>query len=81
MNEQLDIYKELTRQNLNSEKGISLRRMRGQEIESCFGDIKHNMGFRRFHLRGLKKVKTEITIISIAHNLRKLYLQQHKKAA
>lgn len=76
VNEQLDIYKELARQNLNSQKGLALRRRRGCEIESCFGDIKHNMGFRRFHLRGLRKVKTEITIVSIAHNLRKLHLQQ-----
>jgi transposase len=76
VNEQLDIYKELARQNLHSQKGLALRRRRGCEIESCFGDIKHNMGFRRFHLRGLRKVKTEITIVSIAHNLRKLHLQQ-----
>lgn len=81
VNAQLDIYKKLASKNLHSEKGIALRKRRGQEIESCFGDIKHNMGFRRFHLRGLKKVKTEITIVSIAHNLRKLHLKQPKQAA
>lgn len=81
VNEQLDIYKKLARQNLHSQKGLELRRRRGYEIESCFGDIKHNMGFRRFHLRGLKKVKAEITIVSIAHNLRKIHLQQVKQAA
>ena len=76
VNEQLDIYKKLARQNLHSHRGLELRRRRGCEIESVFGDIKHNMGFRRFHLRGLGKVKTEITIVSIDHNLRKLHLQQ-----
>jgi hypothetical protein len=81
VNAQLDIYKKQARRNLDSEKGIKLRKRRGSEIESCFGDVKHNMGFRRFHLRGLKKVKTEITIVSIAHNLRKIHLQQGKKAA
>jgi len=81
VNEQLDIYKKIAHQNLHSQKGIDLRRRRGYEIESCFGDIKHNMSFRRFHLRGLKKVKTEITIVSIAHNLRKIHLQQVKQAA
>lgn len=81
VNEQLDIYKGIARQNLHSEKGVALRRRRGQEIESCFGDFKHNMGFRRFHLRGLKKVKTEVTVVAMAHNLRKIHLLQAKQAA
>jgi len=81
VNEQLDIYKEISNRNLHSEKGFELRRRRGSEIESCFGDFKHNMGFRRFHLRGIKKVKTEVTIIALAHNLRKIQLITAKKAA
>ncbi|MBA4055641.1 MAG: transposase [Marivirga sp.] len=81
VNNQLDIYKKIARTNLESPKGIELRKQRSVEIESCFGDIKHNMRFRRFHLRGLKKVKTEITIVSIAHNLRKLQIKQMKSAA
>jgi transposase len=81
VNEQLDIYKGIARQNLHSEKGLELRRRRGHEIESCFGDFKHNMGFRRFHLRGLKKVKTEITVVAMAHNLRKIHLSVTQQAA
>lgn len=74
VNEQLDIYKQIARQNLHSEKGLALRKRRGCEIESCFGDFKHNMSFRRFHLRGLKKVNTEVTMVAMAHNLRKMHL-------
>lgn len=81
VNKKLDIYKTVAARNLNSDKGIALRRQRGQEIESCFGDFKHNMGFRRFHLRGLKKVNTEITVMAMAHNLRKIQLSQTKQAA
>jgi hypothetical protein len=81
VNEQLDIYKGMARQNLHSEKGVALRRRRGNEIESCFGDFKHNMGFTRFHLRGLEKVKTEITVVAMAHNLRKMHLSMVKQAA
>jgi len=81
VNVQLDIYKKLAKENLDSQKGVELRKKRGWEIESCFGDIKHNMRFRRFNVRGLKKVKTEISIVSIAHNLRKLHLKQEKQAA
>lgn len=81
VNQQLDMYKEIARQNLYSEKGVDLRKRRGHEIESCFGDFKHNMGFRRFHLRGLKKVKTEVTVVAMAHNIRKIHLALSKQAA
>jgi transposase len=80
VNHQLDFYRQQAKENLDSDIGIALRRKRGYEIESCFGDIKHNMGFRRFHLRGLRKVKTEIAIVSLAHNLRKLHQKQQNKA-
>ena len=49
-----------------------LREKRSIEPETVFGDLKHNMGFRRFLLRGLKKVQIEWGLLSIAHNLRKL---------
>jgi len=75
VNEKLEAYKQTARQNLTSEKGCVLRKKRSIEIESCYGDIKHNMGFRRFHLRGLKKAKTEFTLVAMAHNLRKLQLK------
>ena len=81
INEQWGIYREIASRNLRSEKGLELRRRRGHEIESCFGDFKHNMGFRRFHLRGLKKVKTEATVVAMAHNLRKIHLALAKQAA
>ena len=81
VNKKLDSYKRQSRENLNSETGSSLRKQRGIEIESCFGDIKHNMGFRRFHLRGIKKVETEFSLVAMAHNLRKLQIKQQKKAA
>jgi transposase len=81
VNLQLDYHKQQARANLNTEKGLTLRRARGMEIESCFGDIKHNMGFRRFHLRGKQKVKTEISLVSIAHNLRKVHIKSLKQAA
>jgi len=81
VNEKLENYKQQARQNLGSEKGITLRKQRSVEIESCFGDIKHNMGFRRFHLRGIEKVKTEWSIVAMAHNLRKIHLQNINKAA
>ena len=76
INEKLDRYKQQARDNLNSPEGEKLRKRRSIEIESCFGDIKYNMGFRRFNLRGTEKVATEITLVAMAHNLRKLHLKQ-----
>jgi hypothetical protein len=43
------------------------------EVESIFGQIKHNKGFRLFLLRGLEKVEIEFGLIAIAHNLQKLW--------
>jgi len=65
-------YRQQAKANLLSEQGVALRKQRGPDVEGAFGDIKHNMGRRRFMLRGLKKVETEWGLLAIAHNLRKL---------
>lgn len=77
---ELERYKQQAREKLNSDRGIELRKRRNTEPESFNGDIKHNMGFRRFHLRGLKKVETEITIVALAHNFRKMSLHDTQRA-
>lgn len=81
INERLEHYKQQARDNLSSEKGIRLRKKRGCDVESVIGDIKGNQNFRRFHLRGIKKVEAEMGLISLAHNLRKIHHQQLQKAA
>lgn len=81
INDKLERYRQQACHNLQTDQGKQLRRRRNIEIESCFGDIKHNMGIRRFHLRGLKKVNAEFTLIAMAHNLRKLHLKLQKAAA
>lgn len=65
-------YRQQARDNLTSEEGQRLRAQRSTEVETVFGHLKHNMAFRRFHLRGLEKVKTEWGLVSIAHNMQKL---------
>lgn len=65
-------FREQAKINLLSEQGKKLRVQRNVEVETFFGQVKHNMHFRRFHLRGLEKVKTEWGLVCIAHNLRKL---------
>jgi len=46
---------------------------RSQSVEPVFGNIKHNLGFRRFSLRGLSQVRGEFTLMALAHNLNKLF--------
>jgi len=65
-------YRKQARENLTSAEGLRLRAARSTEVETVFGHLKHNLGFRRFHLRGLEKVKTEWGLVSMAHNMRKL---------
>lgn len=47
-------------------------RLRKQVVEPVFGQIKAAMGFNRFLLRGLSKVRSEWNLVATAHNLRKL---------
>jgi transposase len=68
----LEELKKKARDNLHSEKGEELRSRRGVEVESVFGRLKWNWGYRRFLLRGMDKVKVEWGLLSIAHNLTKL---------
>jgi len=65
----LNEYRSKARELLNTEKGSQYKKKRNIEIESVFGDIKHNREFKRFKLRGIEKVNIETGIVSIAHNM------------
>lgn len=69
---QLKAWRQQACQNLTSLKGQKLRSLRGVEVESVFGRLKEGWGFRRFLLRGMEKVKTEIGLLCIAQNMAKL---------
>lgn len=76
VNENLEAHKTKAKAALASEQGQEKRSKRGVEVETPFGDIKFNMGHRRFILRGLDKVNIEFLLLSIAHNLRKVYCEK-----
>lgn len=71
INTNLNRLKHQAHQLLNSEQGIAHRKKRCYDVEPVFGNIKHNHGFKRFMLRGKKKVEIEWGLIAIAHNIRK----------
>jgi transposase len=60
------------KEKLLSEPGTALRKQRSIDVETVFGRIKQDWGFRRFLLRGLEKVKAEWGLLCIAHNFAKL---------
>jgi transposase len=68
------------RENLLSEEGVRLRGKRCAEVEQAFGQLKNNMKFKRFLLRGIEKVTIEIGLMALAHNLLKLGNKYHKGA-
>ena len=65
-------FRAQARSNLLSDQGKALRCERVTEVETVFGQIKHNQRFRRFLLRGLDKTKTEWGLLCLAHNMKKL---------
>ncbi len=42
-------------------------------VEPVYGNIKENLGFRGFLLRGIKSAKIELNLACIAHNLQKIW--------
>jgi transposase len=70
-NHNLERHKQKTRELLLSEIGIQKIKQRSADVEPVFAQLKHNNGFRRFTLKGIKKVDLEFGLMAIAHNLRK----------
>jgi transposase len=59
------------KERLESQEGIYYRKRRCIDVEPIFANIKQNKNFKRFLLRGIEKVKVEIGLIALAHNLSK----------
>ena len=59
--------------------GLAEQRMheRRVSVEPVFGNLKQNLGFRRFSLYGLHQVKGEFNLMAIALNLNILFKMMH----
>ena len=64
--------KNLVRKNLHTIKGIEIRVNRSIQAEGAFGQLKQNMMYVRTRRRGLSKVSTEIMLMALAINVRKM---------
>ncbi len=61
------------KEKMQTDEGKKIYSLRKITVEPVYGHIKQNLGFREFLLRGLEKVKIEMNLISIAHNLGKIH--------
>ena len=63
--------KEKAKETLQSEEGKSIYGCRKSDVEPIFGHMKSVFGMRRTHLRGKKKVETDVGIMFMTMNLKK----------
>jgi transposase len=73
--ERSKVLREQMRQRLLTPAGKALYGLRQTTVEPAIGIIKAARGFRNFRLRGLAKVRTEWTLVSLALNCRRLALR------
>lgn len=60
------------RRRLRTAVGRAAYKKRKETVEPVFGIIKAAMGFRRFLLRGLRKVSLEWSLVTLAYNFRRV---------
>lgn len=56
-----------------TEEGQQLRMNRSIQAEGSFGELKQDMGFRRYLCRGSQNVLAESVLLALAHNINKLH--------
>ena len=62
--------------NIMSERGIHLRLCRSIQVEGAFGLLKNDFGFRRFLTRGKANIRTELFLLALAFDLKKLWMKR-----
>jgi len=80
-NKELAKYKFIQQMRLKSNEGEKMMKQRREDVEPTFGDIKRNMQFGSFNLRGRPQCSIEFGLICIGHNLKKIksYLKRAVK--
>ena len=80
VNHRLNEYKKRARELLTSDEGIRHRGRRCIEPEAVFGQMKYNMGYKRFRHFGKDKVSMDFAFFAIAFNLKKMCRKIAKQA-
>ena len=78
-NHKLMEYKRKARERLTSERGLGHRSKRPIEPEAVFGQMKYNMGYKRFRHFGKDKVTMDFAFFAIAFNIKKMAAKARKQ--
>lgn len=62
--------------NITTEHGVYLRLCRSIQVEGAFGLLKNDFGFRRFLTRGKRNIRTELYLLCLAFDLKKLWMKR-----
>ncbi len=65
--------RQISYENITTEKGILLRVNRSIQVEGAFGVLKNDYNFNRFLTRGKNNVKTEFLLLCFGYNVNKLH--------
>lgn len=74
--EESKLFNQLRKESMErimSREGCELRMNRSIQAEGSFGELKQDMGFRRFMSRGKPNVLAESILLAMAHNINKLH--------
>ena len=78
INVHFEKQKAYIREKLSDENTASIYWRRKIDVEAVFGNLKANLGFSRFSVRGKEKVSNEIGLALMAINMRKLRAMQEE---
>lgn len=79
LNHRLRKYRQKAKELLCSEEGLKHRGQRCIEPEAVFGQIKYNMGYKRFRHLGKDKVFMDFSFFAIAFNIKKMCAKMRKE--
>lgn len=71
-NMNLEYFKAQVKHQLSTKENRAIYQQRKVDIETVFGNLKANLSFQRFSVRGMRKVKIETGLALLALNIRKL---------
>jgi hypothetical protein len=72
-NENMLRLKEQAKTLLADEENRKIMKQRSVEVETVFGQIKGNQGYRRFLLRGLEKAAAEWGLFSLGYDIKQIF--------
>ena len=70
--------REQAARNILTERGLHLRLCRSIQVEGAFGLLKNDFGFRRFLTWGKANICTELFLLALAFDLKKLWMKREQ---